>query len=31
MGKVFERVVIVFLENMMWSSALAHPYWFLRG
>ena len=26
MGKVFERVVIVFLENTMRSSALANPY-----
>lgn len=26
MGKVFERIVIVFLENTMRSSALANPY-----
>ena len=26
MGKVFERVVVVFLENTMRSSALANPY-----
>ena len=26
MGKVFERVVIVFLENTLRSSALANPY-----
>lgn len=26
MGKVFERVIVVFLENTMRSSALANPY-----